>query len=288
MTTSTPWGMSEAAAGVVASVAGLTVALVFVLGARRLWGTTLIAPCVWAFVSVGCATAVAFEHFFAAEETYAPVRFFVAAGTFCPLMAVLGAKRPQNVGWQWVVASLWLVLVWPAGQAILAGTGLELFIAWKLFLVGLIVVGLLNYLPTRNWLASLLVAMGQSAWVAEFVWTESEFDPGEMLLLGMVFFLAAALKVSGTFFWRNRSRELDETRQKVPDNYDRLWLQFRDAYGAFWALRILGRVNETAALQDWPIRLQWQGFFPTKEQQPSDRQMRELEQCWTTLMRRFL
>ena len=37
------------------------------------------------------------------------------------------------------------------------------------------------------------------------------------------------------------------------------WLAFRDAWGAFWALRVLQRVNQTAELSHWPVRLQWSG-----------------------------
>jgi hypothetical protein len=43
------------------------------------------------------------------------------------------------------------------------------------------------------------------------------------------------------------------------------WLAFRNAWGAFWALRVLQRVNQTAELSDWPIRLQWSGFVRVNE-----------------------
>ena len=66
-----------------------------------------------------------------------------------------------------------------------------------------------------------------------------------------------------------------------------MWLQFRDAYGAFWALRILGRVNETAELQQWPMRLEWQGFATTDDASPTELQLAEVEQCFETLLRRF-
>lgn len=281
--TSFSLGLSDEVAFRVSTVAALLLLALLVVALRRLLGTTLVAPCGWAIASTVALGVLMWEHYSAADGTTSSLRFSAVALTFCPLMAVLGAKRPQDKGWQWVVASLWLVLVWPAGYAMLAGTELELFIAWKLFLVGLIVVGLLNYLPTRHWLASLLVAAGQSALIAEFVWTERQFDPGEMMNLAMLLFLAAGLLV----WWRSRARFSDaEEKDSSLADYDRRWLRFRDAYGAFWALRVLGRVNETAGLQNWPSRLEWQGFVAT-DKQPTEEQLQEIDQCWTTLMRRF-
>ena len=152
-----------------ALVLGALLGVILVQAARRTWQTTLAGPCLWA-ISVTVFLTVLVDHQFDADSHgSALVRFALAAATFCPLMAVLGAKRPQHRGWQWVVASLWLVLVWPAGQAALAGVGLELFIAWKLFLLGLIALGVVNYLPTRHWLAALLVAAGQLALLWEFL-----------------------------------------------------------------------------------------------------------------------
>ena len=44
------------------------------------------------------------------------------------------------------------------------------------------------------------------------------------------------------------------------DRLNRRWLGFRDAFGAFWALRVLQMINQTAELQQWPVRLVWGGF----------------------------
>ena len=118
-------------------------------------GTTLLPPMVWAVISGVSLAAIGALEGFQPVQTISrdALRFAVTVGTFCPVMAVLGAKRPQDRGWQWIVLSLWAVAVWPAVQAALlpAGTVIDLFIVWKLFLVGLVVVGLLNYLPTQYW-----------------------------------------------------------------------------------------------------------------------------------------
>jgi hypothetical protein len=41
---------------------------------------------------------------------------------------------------------------------------------------------------------------------------------------------------------------------------DRVWLAFRDAYGAVWALRVMERINQTARQTGRQERLGWQGF----------------------------
>lgn len=245
----------------------------------RLKGTTLRAPAVWALVSTASLLLVAIQPSMSDAS-----RFAAAATTLCPIMAVLGAKRPQDKGWQWVVATLWLVLVWPAGQALLMHSGeLQLFAAWKLFLAALIALGPLNYLPTGYWLASLLMAAGQIALVINFLRdvsdesTEWPFPVAAACLL-----LAAAIVV-----WRTR-----DTRDSAPGKqslhaYSAQWLRFRDAYGAFWALRILGRVNETAELRHWPMRLTWQGLEIADNASPTSEQLAELDQTLQTLLRRF-
>ncbi len=257
-------------------VAGLSVAGLSVLGFFRLRRTTLAAPCLWAAL---CATSLAAGTLVETNlsgMSLSAFRFAVAATSFCPLMAVLGAKRPQDRGWQWVVLTLWIVLVWPAAQAAMlpAGIRLELFTAWKIFLWGLIGLGLLNYLPTRHWLAALLVATGQILLLRDYLgldWlTGSEWPK----TLGPVCFLGAALLV----FWRGQQKN---------GTLDQDWRNFRDNYGAFWAVRVLARVNHAAELRGWPLQLGWNRFLP--EDEPlSEPQLAELQQTWEALLRRFV
>ena len=41
---------------------------------------------------------------------------------------------------------------------------------------------------------------------------------------------------------------------------NRVWVDFRDAYGAVWALRQMDRLNATSRQQGWNVVLTWQGF----------------------------
>lgn len=264
-------------------VAGALLVALLCWGLRRLRGTTLVGPCWWAIAASTGLTILAERHFAGGGLTSPAVRFAVAAATFCPLMAVLGAKRPQHRGWQWVVASLWLVLVWPAGQAILSRSELSLFVAWKIFLVGLVLVGIANYVNTRNWAASLLVAAGQLALFAEFIWPESTFDNGQTLAVTIVCFFVASVVVAVRTKAANHGDELPASLAGRTAK----WQAFRDSYGSLWGLRIQGRVNETAELRGWPFRLDWKGFECLDRADPTDMQLAELDDSWATLMRRF-
>ena len=259
-------------------------AAVALRGFVRLRATTLAAPCLWVALSASCLAFGAMLETKLDGIGLSAFRFAIAATTLCPLMAVLGAKRPQDRGWQWVVLSLWIVLVWPAVQAVLlpAGVRVELFVAWKLFLWGQIGVGLLNYLPTQNWRAAILVAMGQALLLREHLWLGESLSPEWNPLVGVGCLLSAAALVS------IRRETLPAAHQPPLSNFNSQWLSYRNHYGAFWALRILGRVNQTAELRDWPLQLHWSGFETLEDRQLTEEQLAELEQTLTTLLRRFV
>lgn len=275
----------------IACGAAILLVLGLCLGFRRLSGTTLRAPCLWALLSTAAVAWVSTSSKLDAGIGLSALQFAAAASTLCPLMAILGAKRPQNRGWQWVVLTLWIVVVWPAAQAVLIPTGvrIELFVVWKLFLLGLIVVGLLNYLPTRNGLAAALVATGQLVLLDDYLWNWELVRPSWTHAVGLACFLGAAIVVSV----RCRKKMSKAVLNKSPSlsEFDRRWLDFRDAFGTLWALRILARINQTAELREWPMQLDWSGFVPTaagEAKEPTAEQLSELELAMSTLLRRFV
>ena len=253
----------------------------------RVRGTTLTAPALW---WIAAAAAIAAVEAMLAYRQIAPTtlqaslwRYAAAVGTFCPLTAVLGAKRPQDRGWQWVVASLWLVLLVPVAQAIASpgGTQLELVGAWRWLLWGFIAMGLLNYLPTRFALSALLVAAGQAVLLGGPTGIAQNLSPTARIAAALTLFLAACGLATLRRF-RLPPSALPQTAR---------WLAFRDAWGAFWALRVLQRVNQTAELSRWPVRLQWSGLISTDDAAPLETLPAAIEaplnQSLDTLLRRF-
>jgi len=196
-------------------------------------------------------------------------RYFYFVSTFCPLMAVLGAKRPQNRGWQWIVLSLWIVMTIPAIQSQLSdsATGLVLPGIWQGFLWLLIAMGLLNYLPTRHWIAAMPFAAGQVALLSEYLLPKRRTD--EAFVSWGYFLLAAAAAIVWLQSLQARSVKIDEGpgAEQLAVQLRR-WLRFRDGWGAFWTARLMARVNQTAEIQDWPMRLWPSGFKAVDESQP--------------------
>ena len=286
--------LSVAAATVVGAALAVALAGLLMRCLVRVRRTTLNAPCLWTLTAVALITASALTGKLAGSSNSVilieVLRFAAAATTFCPLMAVLGAKRPQHLGWQWVVVTMWIVLVWPAAQAALrpAGMRIELFFAWKAFLVGLIALGLLNYIPTKFWLSAVLVSVGQTLLFADFLWVDNPIPAEWQWIAALACFCAATLIATA------QREGAANTHNSVDHNlaaFDRQWRDFRDAYGAFWALRILDRINHTSELRDWSVRLTWTGFAAVEQEKdphPNSTQLAEIQQTMATLLRRFL
>ena len=270
----------------IACVCAALLAALALHGYSRLRTTTLGAACLWAAVSASCLVLLVVIGRQLEGMNQSAFHFAMACSTFCPMMAVLGAKRPQSRGWQWIVLSLWIVLVWPAAQAVVlpAGIQLELFAAWQLFLWGLIAIGLLNYLPTPNWRAAILVALGQLLLLRDYLGLPATESPEVSELVALLSLVSAA----GLVLHRSESRTMLEASPAALASQNSQWLRIRDLYGAFWALRILGRVNQAGESRAWPMRLNWHGFVVLEPAGPSDHQLAELEQTMDSMLRRFV
>ncbi|EAQ81086.1 hypothetical protein [Blastopirellula marina] len=243
--------------GLTAMIAGIVGILLLASRRRSLQGTTLIAPWWWVLIAWIAVTGVETWIGLAVSAGSAvpfrdSLRFTAGMTLFCPQMAQLGAKRPQNVAWQWVVVTLWAVLVMPVGEQFASGRGGELVLvgarSWFLFV--LIVVGLLNNGPTRFCMTAILLAMAQTLVLAKHL-------PG--IGVGLAAggaTLAILLLLTAIFLtvvdWPPKGPALR------PE--DRVWLDFRDSFGAFWALRVAERINASATRYQWGLWLTWSGF----------------------------
>lgn len=239
----------------------------------------------WSIVSL---VAVAGVEVWIADDALEPatagaLRFFAALSTFCPGMAVLGAKRPQDRAWQAIVLALWLVLALPAGQSMLLGIGaVELHSAWSWFLVILIAAGGINYLFTRFWLASLIFVSAQLILLAQFLSWLPAVVPGEQAPIVGLGLADAALVLAALGVWPARA---------AATPIDRVWIDFRDAFGVVWGLRIAERINASARMYGWNVVLSWHGLVqpdgtPAAALPPeTDQAVRE---SLKTLLRRFV
>ncbi len=249
----------------------------------RLTGTTLVAPWCWSLAALAAVAVSAMAIAIAAgaprAEWVMPLRFAAAMTTFCPLMALLGAKRPQDRAWQFIVFSLWIVLSLPSFEWLLFGGVEEIHPARFWFLVVLTLIGATNGLTTRYWPSGLLFAVGQLALLAPFLTSGHvplpEEVTGSLGLSAMV--LAWVLVALGLPPARRASNPLD-----------RVWRDFRDLYGVVWAMRIAERINASATMYSWPVRLDWRGFRDRETDQPVAEVPEAVVESLRSLLRRFV
>jgi hypothetical protein len=261
----------------------LSVAILLLLANyRAVRGLTLRGPWAWLlFALVLCASSeLAIQS--AADPSrgfVTALRFAAATALICPQISVLGAKRPQHQAWHAIVLSLWIVLTLPAaeGYFVRHSAALEVHDARGWFLWVLLLVGFANYLFTRHWAAAICYALGQVLLLAAHLpLLRRPPTPFDRNLACAAISLAVALVVL---------RRSTANRNSV----SQLWTEFRDAYGAVWALRLLDRLNQTARICDWPVRLMWNGLegLPGKDEL-TEKQTAAMHRALRTVLRRFV
>ena len=227
-----------------------------VANVRRLRGSTLMGP--WSWTLLGLCFVAALELFrpadsVAAQKWFLTSQFAAAVTTLLPAVAVLGAQRPHNRIWQFVVASLWLILVLPAiKNALLEPASIfQLHPAWGWSLWVLIVVGLINRIGTRHWFSALLLTAGQCRLLSGQLPGLGQDVGAAETLIALSCFVLASLLVHVQ--WR-RDPAIP------PRSFNQAWRDFRDLYGVLWAFRIADRINTQAERQELGVQLRWQGL----------------------------
>lgn len=253
------------------AVLGLVLTMLIALGGRRLRGTTLVGPWLWGIVSAVLLTLsgllAATPQIVAGDRLLTLLPYAAEVSTLCPLVALLGARRPQHSAWQFIVATLYVILLVPAVQGTRTAGALNIDAPWSWFLLGLIGVGFVNAAPTRYWPSFTAIALGQLILLAPYIVdipATSEranslrhITALALLILAVVMMGWRAVATRRTAAWQSR------------DPLDRLWLDFRDAYGVLWALRVQQRVNAAAVQFGWPVALAWDGFRDRGTGQPA-------------------
>ncbi len=261
------------------------------VAAYRLRDTTLVAPMAWVILSlVLWAYAVVAPMRDARGSALPADRQTIAAiallSMACPMVALLGARRPQNKIWPLVVASLLGILILPELPNLFGQGDRQLaHSVWQWFFAGLLLVGWLNFLPTRLMLAATLWSLPGLwwAWGGTIHWLQI-FAPAVACIAGVL-----AVKR-----WRSANSA---------GNWNRVWRDFRNLYGVVWARRVMERANALAISVGAEVALDWWGFHASQplqaasvsaapsagtQQAPSLDQMALLEPGLRNLLRRFV
>lgn len=180
-----------------------------------------------------------------------------------PPIAVLGARRPIHRVWNWFV--LWPLLMvfwWPvltllAHSKSPAGWNLETPVAIGYALV--LFMGAGNYLGTRFTIPALLWA----AAAAQLLWPFASRVPPELAQITRHGDLACLFLALAGWLGLALRRGARQTPAEAATRLDRVWRDFRDAFGIVWARRVLDGFNELARQANASVRLGMRGveFF---------------------------
>jgi hypothetical protein len=211
-------------------------------------GTTLRSALCWAFAAWATWGIALFVGDLRPGGTEKIFRYAALCVTGCAAVAVLGARRPGVGAWNFVVLTLLVALMLPIAE----GLGeLHLDPLRLVFLAGPLVVGALNYLPTR--LAKTVVALTIGCGV-EIALLSERFaaNPG---LQRASLVSRCLLAVSPWLAWA------DHWARGTPSSpFDQIWLGFRDRFGLVWGQRVREQFNNAANHAGWPVVLRWRGL----------------------------
>lgn len=205
-----------------------------------------------------------------------PLRYLALCLTGAAGVAVLGARRPHVLAWDFVVLGLLTVMLLPLLEGVFLGArtldGLRIT-----FLCATLALGITNYFPTRLGLGAILLALGCAGelWLLLNPATmPASWSPWRQ---GMIW-------ISPWLAWLGLA-----TPRATPEPLNRLWLDFRDRYGLVWGHRVREQWNSAALHRSFPGHLTWFGWTgKAGETPPSPAQEQEMHQTLAALLHRFL
>ena len=284
-------------------VAALVTLVAACAGAFLARGTTAVPAAWWAG---GAALAFAVESAVRASggltdpASQASARLAVAAFSLCPIMSLLGAKRPQHGVWQFIVASLAGIIALPAASAALVrpGSPPDVHALQRWFMLALVLVAAMNFAATRHGVAAMLVAVGQLILMRQFMpFVDSLKQQGAALDAVAAWLVATGAIVAAAQSWLQQAQrrvvgsEVAEVATRRGSQADlaafgTAYLALRETLGAAWTLRIAERFNVVAESRGWPCRLRFDGLHVGAD--PDDREWRgDALRTGRALLRRF-
>jgi hypothetical protein len=275
-------------------IASLITAAAAAAGGWLARGSTAVPAAGW---GVAAAVALAAEAWgrstgrLVDPASIAALRVFVAAVSVCPVMSLLGAKRPQHGVWQLIVATLACVLAMPAVSATLIRPGNmpDLHVLERFFLPLLVAVGWMNFVATRHGLAATLVAAGQLGLIWNLLPGVVTAVPAATIDVPAACCLAAGATLAAV--QSQVSPAGGGLRSGLKSNLaaaiDPPFLALRETLGAAWTLRIAERFNALADARGWPCRLRFAGL-ELKVEAADGPWEREAIRSLRSILRRFV
>jgi hypothetical protein len=282
--------LGAAAVGVAGAVAGSVLVR----------GTTAVPAAVWtaiAWLTLTGEMAVRSRGGLVEPGDAASIRLVVVAVSLCPAMSLLGAKRPQHGVWQFIVASLAIVLALPVGRAmvVMPGSMPDVHIMAEWFMLVLAGIGWMNFIATRRGVAATLITAGQIVLMRPFLpGLAMDSQITSVIASPVIDSVAIGAAAAGTLIavlqgWRRGSVRQAGNRSAHPlaALVDPPFMALRETLGAAWALRIAERFDQIAVARGWPCRLSF-GGLSVSEPEGDARWHRDAWRAFVALMRRFV
>jgi hypothetical protein len=211
-------------------------------------------------------------------------RLAIGALVLAPIVSVLGARRPGELAWNFIVLSLLIVFTLPILEQLLLGKTIEsgrvALDGPRSAIFGIVVgVGVVNYLATIFWPAALWFGAAAAFEIASLgPWTTAPADAvWRHAVAGMCF----AGSAWSAWWIRRRVRQIAGVEAE--------WARFRNGWGLIWSARVRERWNDMARQQEWPWRLGFGGLESIANAPPADPERRRAaEEHLRFLLRRFL
>jgi hypothetical protein len=268
-------------------------------GAWFVRGSTAVPAAFWAVAAaavLACEMGARAAGGLTDPATAAAVRLVAGALSLCPVMALLGAKRPQHGVWQFIVATLAVVLALPAVSAALIrpGTPPDVHPLGRWFLFGLALVGWLNFAATRHGLAAAVIAVGQIVLLRDFLplvpfagAPAAAVDAAGCLAVGLGAAMAAGQSAAAGMRRAAAGATPSQGVHPLAARIDPPFLALRETLGAAWTLRLTERFDAVAAARGWPCRLRF-GGLEVSGSGDAEIWQREAARAFHAIARRFV
>lgn len=233
----------------------------------------------------------------------AAVRLVGVVLAVSPILSLLGAKRPQHGVWQFIVAALAAVILFPSAAGALARPGSvpEVHLLARSLVAALVALGWMNSLGTARALPVTLMTVGVFVVARGFLpWadTEASFPPSgtpaasRSALLDCLGAWGIAVGALVAPWAGRRTRRAprpprDGEGCSFAARIEPAWFAVRDTFGAAWSLRVAERFDQLAEARGWPVRLRLSGIEPADVPFPSGWQ-RDATRALEALLRRFV
>ena len=245
------------------------------IAAAAIWlvrGSTAVPAAAWAVAACLALAAESLARGTVAvvdPATAASLRLAVVALSLCPIMSLLGAKRPQHGVWQFIVATLAVVLCLPAATALVVRPGgfPDVHPIERCLVAVVIAVGWLNFIGTGRGPAATCVAIGQGLLARGLlpvavggVPAAARGDLVDLAACGLIC-AGAVLAAFPAALARGRpNKNLPQPADEaaaLATGIDPAFRSVRETFGAAWTLRIAERFDELAIARGWPCRLRF-------------------------------